>query len=875
MCWFARLMAAMALVDQARANVIGIDFGSDAMKVAVVQPGTPLEIVTNYFSKRKTETVVAFVRGERQFGSDAYGMLSRKPELSYARLPALLGRHEASHPAVERVAKRSFLPMRIRFNETRHALALGATATTDYTWEEWTVEELVAMILAYAKEITKAYGGNVVRDCVIAMPCFASQAEREAMLQAASLADLRVLSLVDDNTAAAVQFGLDRVFDDKRRVLIYNLGSESAQASVVEYSSFIEKQGRENKTVGQLEVLGKGWSLEAGSFALDLALTELLASDFEKQTTTKSIRENPRPMAKIRAAAKKAKEILSANTEHRVVIPSLHNDIDYQTTVTRQQLEEAAKEVFEAVPIPVKIALAAANLTADDIDAVEIIGGGVRVPKVQETLKQYLASARSSDKPALELSVHLNGDEAIALGAAFHGANVSTSFRVRKVGMIDHTPYAIGVKLTSSPEHDDHWHKRASLYKAGAKLGGKPRTIAFQHDADVVCVLAYDEPKPLGQPDTIAVYDVSGIADFAKEMAKLNNSGTLPRPKVQLSFSLDSSGIADLSKAEVSVVEEFNITANLSATNETILVNNSTQDEEVVDTNATRANETTVVTKKKTHKRALSVTKIKIGIRDAAVVARDGKEAAERLATIQSAEALRIQRAEAKNALETLIYATRNALEDREDEIKHVSTEEQRDEIRKECTIREDWLYDEADAAEIVTIDDHRRQLAGMWAAVTIRLDEAKKRPDAIAAARRALELARKNATEIWPKTKPWLDDADLDDLLARVNKASTWLDDMEAQQAAKLPHEDPVFLAADIVPKLKPVATAAAKLALKPKPSPTNAANATDSANATNAAKDPDATDASNATEPNAGQNPDGDSASSTPGDDPAKDEL
>jgi hypoxia up-regulated 1 len=198
---------------------------------------------------------------------------------------------------------------------------------------------------------------------------------------------------------------------------------------------------------------------------------------------------------------------------------------------------------------PVVDALREADVTVDDLHAVEIIGGGVRVPKIQELLKAFFTEGRTNKSDPLELGLHLNGDEASALGAAFHGANVSTSFRVRKVGMLDYGPYAFGVRMTNDlyaasvaeggglmgffkggtkkkdsdtkEEAPEDWHKRATLFKAGARLGAKPRTIAFHHDADIVCELAYDDVDklPEGTPKTVALYNISGIAAFAADMA--------------------------------------------------------------------------------------------------------------------------------------------------------------------------------------------------------------------------------------------------------------------------------------------------------------------------------------------------------------------
>ena len=207
-------------------------------------------------------------------------------------------------------------------------------------------------------------------------------------------------------------------------------------------------------------------------------------------------------------------------------------------------------------------ALAKANATVDDPHGVEIIGGGVRVPKIQEMLRLLRRAGRTS-RPA-ELGLHLNGDEAPALGAAFHGANVSTSFRVRKVGMLDYAQHALGVRMTNdlyaesvreggglmgffkggtkkkddSDESPEDWHKRATLFKAGARLGAKPRTIAFHHDADIFCELAYDDVDklPPGTPKTVALANICTPRSSAT--AKQNTTGQPPRPKVQL-FTLD------------------------------------------------------------------------------------------------------------------------------------------------------------------------------------------------------------------------------------------------------------------------------------------------------------------------------------------------
>ena len=844
----ALLLAAIVCRPVVGNGIIGIDLGTEFMKVALVKPGTPLEIVTNHFSKRKTETAVAFVRGERFFGSDAYGQLSRKPELAVARLSSFLGQHDPE--AALKLAAKSYTPLKVAFNESRESLGLTVGDA------EMSVEELVAMMLSYAKEITKAYGG-VVKDCVITVPSFATQAAREAMIRAADLAELRVLSLIDENTAAAVQFGLDRMYEEKRRVLFYNCGAENVQASLVEYSTFSEGKAKGNKTVGQLEVLGKGWAIGKGSFALDLVITELLAEEFEKKAKKgdRALRSVPRPMAKIRAAAKKVKEVLSANAQIPVHVPQVHEDRDLATTMTRKQLEDAGTAVFAELTRPIQAAVDMANLTMDDIDAVEIIGGGVRVPKVQQILSEFFGEKRSKEKPTLELGLHLNGDEAFALGAAFHGANVSTSFRVRKVGMVDTSPFSIGVELKS-----DAWQKNASLFKRGAaKYGGKAKTIAFQHDADLTCELLYEDESG----GSITLYNITGIAQFAKDMAHVN--ATTAKPKVQLSFSLDASGITTISKAEVSILVNAttNATTNtsddelgtkdLSRVNETALSPETTNDTNAILSSSSSNNFSTVnatvnatvspaLPKPKLHKRALRVETIRSGTRSWPAILSDAAAAKRRLSALQAAETRRIARQAAKNDLETAIYSVRGALAEAEEEgsITSVSTEAQRSSLADLCGTVSLWLDDEADDdVEVEVFEEKRQSLRSAWGAIKLRLEESRKRPSVVAAAKKALNIARDNATTVWPTSKPWLTTEELDDLLKKIDKAEVWLKEVEEKQLAADPTNDPVFLVADVAPKLKPVAGLAARLEAKPKPKPpkvdTNETNATLAANDTN----------------------------------------
>merc|ERR1712176_1703248 len=236
---------------------------------------------------------------------------------------------------------------------------------------------------------------------------------------------------------------------------------------------------------------------------------------------------------------------------------------------------------------------ASANVTMEEVDVIEMIGGGMRVPKVQSSLISVLGD--------VELGMHINSDESMALGAAFYGANISSAFRVRQVGLTDINPFPIGISLENLEQEkkpkkgEEPWGKKATIFKANGKIGVK-KTIAFTHDQDVHCSLDYAEPDtlPEGAKTELQRYKISGVADFAKEMEEKG----LGKPKVSLQFELSSSGTTSLVKAEAAVEEKYMVEvevevedeeANEGTSNET-----STSDDSGENSTETETNDTTV-----------------------------------------------------------------------------------------------------------------------------------------------------------------------------------------------------------------------------------------------------------------------------------------
>lgn len=739
---------------------------------------------------------MAFYKNERHFGSDATALMGRKPELSIAKIFRMIGR-APTHPAVSALKTQHF-PYSIYANESTGHTSIAVDA------EAYTAEELLAMVLQNVKDMTNAFGGKGIKDCVITVPASFTQHEREAVYSAADIADLKILSLIEENTAAALHYAIDRTFEQPTVVLYYNMGAGSTQVSVVNYTSSVVKDGSKNKTSTQFEVLGKAWE-DMGGFDFDLQLTELLAARFNEQWIKKTkkpsndIRAHFRPMTRLRIEANKVKEILSANAEYPVRAEQLHADVDLVTKVTRGDFEASAAHLFERITKPIDRALAMAGLTLADISAVELLGGGVRMPKVKRMLDEHFQQ--------VPVGQHLNGDEAMALGASFRAANLSTAFRVRKVGMTDLSVFGVSLRLDAlhTTEEAQVWHKHTSLYSAKSPLPSKMKTVAFHHSEDIRCAVEYDSiPEgtlglPEGTNPLLAVYNITGISAFAGEH---KDRGVAP--KVHLSFGLDASGIVSLTKAEATLEYEEEVPVPVNAT----------------DVNTTE--EVAPVMEKKKHvlRRVLTVARNLQAVLPTQWSSAEISEAKTRLKVLQAADELRKAKAAAMNDLEAYVYKVKNRLTDDESALAAVSTELQRQDVMDLANAAEEWLYDDGRDQTVAVYAKKQAEVKAAAEAIFRRFSEVKARKEAVAAASKSLSEVRKQVGS-WAEKMPHISDEEKDALLALVQVAEQWIADKTAAQDKASPFDKPVFDSLEVTPQLKPVAAMVEKLMRKPKPAP------------------------------------------------------
>lgn len=400
--------------------VMSIDFGTEWMKVGIVSPGVPMEIALNTESKRKTHTIISFRDGVRTIGEDAATVGIRFPKNAYLYLLELLGK-DINHPLVKLYQKR-FPYYEILEDKERGTILFKHDEETFYS-----PEELIAQMLFRAKQYAEQSARQPIKECVITVPGYFNQVERKALLQAAQLAEIKVLQLMNDYMAVALNYGIFRTkdFNDTAQyVMFYDMGATSTTASIVSLQNVKTKDRGYVETVPQISVIGVGYDRTLGGLELQIRLRDYLAKKFnEMKKTTNDVFKNPRSMAKLFKEAGRLKNVLSANSEHYAQVEGLLDDIDFRMLVTREDFENLAPDFFERVGYPVEQALKTAGISLDIINQVVLVGAGTRVPKVQEKLQNIVK---------MELAKNLNTDEAATMGAVYKAADLSTGFQVKK-----------------------------------------------------------------------------------------------------------------------------------------------------------------------------------------------------------------------------------------------------------------------------------------------------------------------------------------------------------------------------------------------------------------------------------------------------------
>ncbi|AEO55431.1 hypothetical protein MYCTH_2299262 [Thermothelomyces thermophilus ATCC 42464] len=695
-------------------SVVGVDFGSLNTVIAVAR-NRGVDVITNEVSNRATPSLVGFGPKCRYLGEAAKTQEISNLKNTVGCLKRLVGR-SLNDPDIQIEQKYISAPL-VDINGQ-----VGAEVTYLGKKEQFTATQLVAMFLTKIKQTTAAEVKLPVSDLVMSVPAWFTDAQRRALIDAAEIAGLKLLRLINDTTAAALGYGITKLDlpgpDEKpRRVAFVDVGYSDYSCSIVEFKK------------GELAVKGHAYDRHLGGRDFDRAIVEHLQKEFLGKYKI-DIYSNPKALSRVYAAAEKLKKVLSANQQAPMNIESLMNDIDVRAMITRQEFEAMVEPLLNRIDTVLEQALAETKLSKEDIDIIEVVGGGSRVPAIKERIQNFFGK---------NLSFTLNQDEAIARGCAFSCAILSPIFRVRDFAVQDIINYPIEFAWEKDADIPDEDTSLVVFNKGNVMPSTKILTFYRKQPFDLEARYTNPESLPGKVPPFIGRFSVKGVKagegpeDFmiCKLKARVNIHGVL---NVESGYYVEDQEVEEEIKEEASEKKDGDVGAG--ASEDTIQRDSKRRKTETppsggseaatTDAEEPRAELTTESSQKamdtdnkeekpKTRKVKKQVRKGELPIVSATQsLEPSAKHAAtEKEAAMAMEDKLVADTEEKKNELETYIYDLRNKLDDQYAEF---ASEEEKEKIREKLTATEDWLYDEGDdttKAVYIAKMDEIRALAG------------------------------------------------------------------------------------------------------------------------------------------------------------------
>ncbi|XP_054723805.1 hypoxia up-regulated protein 1-like [Uloborus diversus] len=805
--------------------VMSVDIGSEWMKVAIVSPGVPMEIALNRESQRKTPVAVSFREGERVFGDPALTIGVRFPEKAFMYLLDVIGK-KIDNPLVTLYRKR------FPYYDISPSADGNSLVFKHPDGMEFSVEELIAMILKQAQHFAEKAAGQPIKDAVITVPPFFNQAERRALLHAAQLSGLNVLQLINSNTAVALNYGVFRRRDFNEtptNIMFYDMGAGSTVATIATYQLVKSKETGEISP--QVTIKGVGFDHTLGGLEMQLRLRDYFAMSFNNAKKTSSdVFKNNRSMAKLLKEAGRVKKVLSANTEHMAQVESLLDDKDFKLPITRSEFEELCSDLFERVTKPVETALASANLDMSYIDQVILSGSGTRVPKVQQMLLDYIKKD--------ELGKSLNTDESAALGAAYQAAHLSKGFKVKTFLVKDANIYPIQVDFQREYELEDKSTGvktvKRILFSRNNAIPLKKIMTFNRHVKDFEFYVNYGdlgflsdfELQSLGSLN-ITKISVQGVESAIQK--HMNMEENTEYKGVKAHFRMNESGILNLEEVE-SVFEkaatesaESQLESAFAKLGDTIgrlfsgktgeksETEQKTENEPAKDEEAKKANDTEQTEAKENTTAQETVKNItepkpelKLQVVKEALTseqeffdlssptAENIGKSVKKLKELDDHDRAILEKAKTKNSLESFIVETKDKLS--REEYEKASTEDERSNLMKILSESSDWLEYESDDATTEAFKSKLSDLKKLTKNLFERVKEHRERPEALKALTDMLNASTgflasaRNMSE----DEQIFTDVELKTLDNLITETTTWYKENVKEQNSVPLHEAP-----------------------------------------------------------------------------------
>ena len=498
-------------------KIIGIDLGTTNSCVAVFEGNEPV-VIANSEGKRTTPSVVGFVEGgERKVGDPAKRQAITNPEKTIYSIKRFMGEtYEQCQKEAERV------PFKV-VNE-------GGYPRVQIDDRKYTPQEISAMVLQKMKKTAEDYLGQEVTDAVITVPAYFSDSQRQATKEAGQIAGLNVQRIVNEPTAAALAYGVDKANKDMK-IAVFDLGGGTFDISILEFGG------------GVFEVLSTNGDTHLGGDDFDQVIIDWLADGFKSEEGI-DLRKDPMAMQRLKEAAEKAKIELSSSSSTEINLPYITAEGGVPKhlvkTLTRSQFEQLAHNLIQACLVPCQNAIRDAKLQTSDIDEVILVGGSSRIPAVQTLVKNYFGK---------EPSKGVNPDEVVAVGAAIQGAILNKESGVGDIVLLDVTPLTLGIETMGGV--------MTKLIDANSTIPCKKSEVfstAADNQTEVTIHVLQGERPMAAQNKSIGQFNLTGIAPARRGV-----------PQIEVTFDIDANGILNVSAKDKATGKEQSIRIEASS----------------------------------------------------------------------------------------------------------------------------------------------------------------------------------------------------------------------------------------------------------------------------------------------------------------------